>query len=421
MSTVVSYQPDSDALQDAAPKHASPRFEEICRSLNLALDDPRVPFVLLFQQLRNQHRFRFIPLRYTDVIGELAMDTEIYLCERDAGLHGQGFTDIFFHMYHLTPTTCNEQLKTMWERTLPVWPITPDFVRQLEGLPSDLPIQVPPTCPRDNFGLLETTPRHLSFTPDEVRHGQSVLKQLGIPPATPWVCFHARDGNYDASLQRYESSFTTYRDSHLQNMIPSAEALADLGYFTLRMGKEAQEECRSQHPGVIDYAASPYRSDFMDLFLMAHCHFFFGGDAGIYALAELFRRPYVFVNFPVMYSMHVWNPMPFLPKHFQWRQDGRPLKHSELLQLEREGMRHYDQKYRAAGVELVENTAEEIQAVVMEAEARLRDDFSTTAQDEMLQERFWSVYTQGLGDIPGTVRRSRIGRDFLRQNPHWLE
>jgi len=420
MSAPVTYEPDSDALQDAATKYASPAFERLCHALNLTLEDPRVPFVLLFQQLRQHHHLRFIPLRYTDVVGELAMDTEIYLCERKAGLHGKGFIDIFFHMYHLTPTVCNEQLKAMWERTLPVWPITPELVRLLESLPGEFPIQVPPTCPRDNFGLLESTPRHLHFTPDEIRHGQSVLRQLGIPMAAPWVCFHARDGKYDASLKRYEQSFTTYRDSHLGNMLPAAKALADLGYYTLRMGKEPEEDCQSQHTRVIDYAASPHRSDFMDLFLMAHCHFFFGGDAGIYALAELFRRPYVFVNFPVMYSLHIWNPMPFLPKRFQWQRTGQPLTHSELLVLEREGMRHYDDKYRAAGVELLENTPEEIQAVVLEAEARLRDDFPTTPADELLQEKFWGIYAHGLGDIPGGVRRTRIGRDYLRQNPHWL-
>jgi len=54
-------------------------------------------------------------------IGHFAANTELYLCERDAGINKpmQRHIDIFY-MGH--KPTCNLQLATMWKRVLHIWP-----------------------------------------------------------------------------------------------------------------------------------------------------------------------------------------------------------------------------------------------------------------------------------------------------------
>ena len=50
----------------------------------------------------------------TERIGHLAMNTEIYKCEIEAGLHQDKTLDIFYHR----ELVCNQQLRNMWDRTL---------------------------------------------------------------------------------------------------------------------------------------------------------------------------------------------------------------------------------------------------------------------------------------------------------------
>lgn len=416
-----SINPDSDALQKLAPRSMSAEPSELAERLGISADDPRLPFALLAQIVRQATKIRFVPLRFADVIGEFALDTEIYLWERKAGLRPDDAMDIFYHSFHLTPNFCNLHLKEMWERILPVWPINQDLIELLTRLPDGSNWTVDTPNPRDHHGILLNSHPHLKFLPAEIKRGKSTLQSLGVPQGKPYVCFHARDSNYDSSMKRYSRDFTNYRDSDICRMLPSAEALTNLGYYVLRVGKVQSAAIRTLNPKIIDYAASEYRSDFMDLFLLANCSFFFGGDAGIYAVAEAFRRPYAFVNFPGLHAVHIWNSSPFIPKHFCSASRRTPLTLSEVLRLESDGFYLDDSKYAKAGVELIENTAEEILDLVLETEARLQGTWRDDECDDVFQKKFWDIYKSHVGSAAGRVFRTRIGAKFLRQNPGWLQ
>jgi putative glycosyltransferase (TIGR04372 family) len=413
--------PDSDTLQSLAPRSMSVEPAELARRLGLSADDPRLPFALLAQIMRQTVKMRFVPLRFADVIGEFALDTELYLCEKEAGLRPSDAVDIFFHSFHLTPNFCNLQLKEMWERIVPVWPIKQDLIEVLTRLPggSDWTVNTP--NPRDHHGILLNSRPHLKFLPAEIQQGKSTLERMGIPQGSPYVCFHARDSNYDTSMNRYSRDFTNYRDSNICQMLPAAEALANLGYYVVRVGKIQSTPIRTLNPKIIDYTASEFRSDFMDVYLLANCSFFFGGDAGIYAIAEAFRRPYAFVNFPGLHAVHIWNPSPFIPKHFCSISKRVPITFSEALRLEADGFYLDDSKYAKAGIELIENTPEEILDLVLETEARLKGTWRDDERDDILQNRFWDIYKSQVGSAAGKVFRTRIGTKFLRQNPEWLQ
>lgn len=413
--------PDSDVLQKLAPRSMSFETAELTRRLGLKENDHRLPFALLAQITRQTTKVRFVPLRFADVIGEFALDTEIYLSEKKAGYRPNDSTDIFYHSFHLTPNFCNLFVKDMWERSLPIWPITQDLIELLTRLPEGRTWTVDTPNPRDRHGVLLDSAPHLKLTPDEIQQGNSILRLLGIPQNAPYVCFHARDSHYDTTMNRYSRNFTKYRDSNISNMLPAAEALTKLGYYVLRVGKFHSAPINSSNPKIIDYAASEFSSDFMDVFLLANCFFFFGGDAGIYALAESFRRPYAFVNFPGLHAVHVWNPLPFIPKHFRSVLQRRPLNLSEILRIEASGCYLDDNRYAKSGVELIENTPGEICDLVLETEARLRGVWRDEEYDEVLQKKFWKIYKSVVGYAAGNIFRTRVGTYFLRQNRNWLE
>ena len=67
-------------------------------------------------------------------------------------------------------------------------------------------------------------------------------------------------------------------------------------------------------------------------------------------------------------------------------------------------------------LELEENTPEEIHAVTIEMDERLKGTWQTTEEDEKLQQRFWDLFG------PDKLKSSdlRIGTEFLRQNRELL-
>ena len=390
--------------------------DKLRQACGLARDDPRALALYLVYALSPGVKFRFGQL-FSHVIGHFASGTEVYLCKRDAGRFGPA-TDVFFHM----PPVCNEQLKAMWERVVPVlpreaMPVVYGFVPGAQRLPGTVTADY-----RDVEGLMAATPPHLSFTPEEEQRGLAELERLGLPPNKPFVCFHMRDANYFLADTHTASDpeFHDYRNCDIRNAELATEALVERGYSVVRMGSAVKAPFRSRHAQVVDYALSGRRSDFMDVYLLGHCAFYFGGDSGIYALAEVFRRPYAFVDFCVMDYAHTWNPWPFIPKRFWLKTERRWLTLREIFTSGAARFRS-SRQFAAAGIELVENTAEEIRGLVLEVEERVRGRWVDREDDEALQRRFWETFREYASPHLHGVYRARIGAEFLRQNREWLK
>ena len=70
-------------------------------------------------------------------------------------------------------------------------------------------------------------------------------------------------------------------------------------------------------------------------------------------------------------------------------------------------------RYQQMGIEVVENTAEEITALAVEMDERLKGTWQATEEDEALQARFWALFK--IKQWHGPVV-SHIGAEFLRHN-----
>lgn len=361
-------------------------------------------------------------------IGHFAANTELYLCERDAGINvpGRRHVDIFF----MEPPICNRQLAKMWKRILRVWPawILP-FLRRVNRLiPSGAVHEIGDNTQndRDVHNLLDRFPPHLKFTADEEISGEAGLRRMGIPAGAPFVCLIVRDSAYLDAHQSKDWSYHNYRDSDIQNYVLAAEELADRGYFVVRMGVKVRDAIKSHHSRVIDYATNGMRSDFMDIYLGAKCAFCISTSTGFDALPLIFRRPIVFVNLvPLGYLWTFRSQIIGITKHHITVQKDRELTLKEIFTHD-VGFSLRASDYLTNGIRLIENTPEEIRDAVVEMADRLGGTWQPGPNDDALQRRFWEIYPADAHDVyqdrplHGEIR-CRFGARFLRANGEFLK
>mgnify|MGYP004003364033 CR=1 FL=1 len=374
-----------------------------------------LPFVLLVRMLRPLVVIRFGKL-YSHRIGHFAANTELYLCERDIGTYNRRSLDIFYHRLPI----CNHQLKKMWDRTLRVLPLASQIERINRWLPGSTSHIISMPSDRDIHGLLPRSKIHLSFTPDEERLGTKLLREMGIPTGAPFVCFHVREPVYLNTVQPHKDwSYHSYRDANINNCIDAVEKLTRRGYFCVRMGAIVKEVLNIDNPKIIDYATKQ-RTDFMDIFLGAKCHFFiYSGGSGIAEIPAIFRRPLVCANqVPVFYAPTIGHNVLFIPKKLWHRTEKRFITFREMVET---GVWRFveTKHYEEMDLECVENTSEEISSLVVEMYERLNGTLQITDEDEELQQRFWAFYPKS--EIRGKIVKIRIGAEFLRDNRELLD
>ena len=357
-------------------------------------------------------------------IGHFAANTELYLCERNAGINvpNQRYLDIFFIE---NENLCNRQLLIMWERILRIWPnwIFAYVMRINRLLPgAQLHEIVFFSHGRDIHNLYDKFSAHLNFTTEEVTRGENGMLAMGLPVGKPFICLIARDNAY-LSNPIYE--YHNYRDSNINNFVLAAEALAEMGYYVIRMGVKVNASMSSTHPKVIDYASNGMRSDFMDIFLGANCHFAISTGTGWDAIPEIFRRPVVYVNFvPAAYLCTFRNLTFSILKHHIDKKSGCEINLREIF-LRGVGFCMRTSDYESKGVELVENTPEEIRDVAIEMIERLAGTWKPHQEDEYLQKLFWNRFRTFAVDtflvkpLHGEIN-ARFGAKFLLDNKEWL-
>jgi len=373
---------------------------------------------------------------------------EAYLCQRDAKVLPKRSFDIFYHYVHKhfvvalenyrsnKDLVCNTQMDKMFKDHLHISELSQALDR-LNGMigPGKKTFRVESQQPYDQWDLFRQYPAHLTFTAEEEAFGRSELQRMGVNPDAEFICFHARDGQYIFDAHpRVNSLYGNWgavdeRNASIHDCVPAAEEMTKNGYYAIRMGKFVKDALESSNPMVIDYATK-YHSDFMDMYLSARCKFFLSTNSGIIHVPSIFRTPLVLANiYPmgcieegVTYRAHV-----FAPKLFYSGEKGRLLTFRETLE---QGLGRFylttdenREMYDRLGLQIIENTAEEIAELTLEMEQRLNSTYETSYEAEELQSRFWEI----IGEFPEIMRfeegvepNFRIGAGFLGRHRELL-
>ncbi len=260
-----------------------------------------------------------------------------------------------------------------------------------------------------NWGL---SPPLLKLDRCDVERGNEILKLMGIPAGAWYICVHAREGKYEP----YGEHLHKFRNISINDFEKSVAYIVSQGGWCIRMGDSSMSPAPNV-PGLIDYALSTYKQDWMDLFLAASCKFFLGSNSGAYTMATIFGRPSAVVGMAPLTVMG--SGINDLSIQMLCKSDelGRTLSFEQIMQSPVANYR-FAEEYEKAGISLVHNTSDDILDMAIEQLQRVEGKYTIDADDELRQEKFKAMLKPG-HYCYGTA--SRIGNAFLKKHEYLLD
>jgi putative glycosyltransferase (TIGR04372 family) len=344
-------------------------------------------------------------------IGHLAANTELFLRRLRSGKYFQK-NNIYIGICRY-PLVSNRQLLTMFKRHLFIIEYNYFIDKMLSTWLRYTEFYYGLTFLNEFYEFSNYEPI-LSFTEEEEKDGKQLLAEMGIKGADWFVCFHSRDNEYLAA----SSESHNYRNCSIGNYLKAAEYIAAQGGYAVRMGAVVEKPLpKERDPRIIDYALD-YRSDFMDIYLSAKCKFFLGNTAGLHCVPIVFNVPVAGANFSHLELPPVGKNNIFIPKKIMNVKRRGLLTFSVILNSGIGGwLGPESDNYKNNGLELIENTPEEILDLTMEMDQSLSNGFCYSEEDNKLQCAYRAL-------IKPSHRcyefKGRIGMEFLRKNRELL-
>lgn len=239
----------------------------------------------------------------------------------------------------------------------------------------------------------------LELEPEHAAQGAACLQAMGVPPGAWFVALHVREDRWDR-----------VRDAPVASYLPAIQAITARGGWVVRMGDPAMTPLPPL-PQVVDYALGPHKREWMDVYLWAATRFFLCTLSGPYQVPPTFGRPCLLTNLAPVYAPAWYGADVVLPKRYWLPAEDRFLTLPELFATGI-GMVSSSGRLASLGVELVDNTPEELREAVEEMLDRCEG--RPVVDDADLQAAFRRVY-QPVGGTNG-----RIGKAFVRKHAHLL-
>ena len=361
-------------------------------------------------------KVRFLKLHYPDRIGHLALDLDCYLKEQAmAGRRVRPIAALSGRQ------PANRALLDYWRRYVTfvedpqVCRVVEAAMRSCPGLVDDLLLYSNVTnCSARAFDVQRRWGARgplLSLSQRDLERGRAALTQMGVPEGAWTVCIHARSEGYSPADERFHS----HRNVDVGSYMLAVDEIVSRGGWCVRMGDATMPPLPPRR-GVIDYAVSPFRSDWLDLFLCATCRLFVGCTSGLYVMAAIFGRPSALTNMAPLDCAY----SPFLADLSIPRlvagPDGSVIPIPEAFRSGVSGFR-FTEQYTASGITQIANTDIEILELVRQALDQQEGARSSSPEDDALEERFRTHFRDGAYCWPPS---SRIGREFLRRYRHLI-
>ena len=243
----------------------------------------------------------------------------------------------------------------------------------------------------------------------------------GIAPDARLVCIHAREAGYKRGSEIHETKPDTGRDDRVRNAriesyLGAVDYLVQRGYTVIRLGDPSMTPLR--HPGVVDLATSPTRTNLLEVYCLLRSDFIIAGESAYVNVICLTNTPILLVNATEPISAYsVRGPGLFLPKTVVDKSDGRRLTNADLLG------RDYHRWFRDIKKYLyVDNSPEEVLEATREmldwtagewVESPAQRSYHEAIVEAAAQLRRHSVYVQKWGLHEGFLGDGRIARVAL--------
>jgi len=268
--------------------------------------------------------------------GHLALEPEIFLAEKEIAKENRQAKKRVISIWSLGPTSkqSNRFLAKKWKEELPACPSwLVGSLYRAGSIFSFLKLDQAKLSITGSMNGLDKTDSHMSLSAEEMEEGRRRLVEIGISPDKPYVCLIVRDGGHYQSKGDTESLGYELINFDINHFASAATELIANGYQVVRMGTGSERPFTKAPAGVIDYALSDKRSEFLDVYLAATCTFAISTQTGPDAVCMLFRRPVLYVEvtrfsqFFFGSKFATWSPVRLL-------QNGKVLNLSEIVKSE---------------------------------------------------------------------------------------
>jgi len=383
--------------------------------VQLLLVGPAAVFVLCIRILRPIFTIRLgvIP---SHRIGPFSVELEAYFWEVRHGLSEKLTGDIWFPF----GPVCNKFLLDLWKDHLRIWPASFfSIVHRLNRIIPGGSVHEIPKASWLSFVSVHASKgdSKVKLTKSHCDKGIELKMSIGIPPDARYICILGRDPEYLKEHLGLDLVPHTHRNVDISTYSDAALALANMGYYVLRMGSKVRDPLVVDHPAVIDYANSPLRCDFLDIYLTATCEFFVSVGSGLDSVATLFGRPVIATNYlPISPLVRHYDFV--LPKTLVWKDSGTELSISEMIQHSA----FNDNDYKNRGITVIGNSPDQLREAVIDFEARFRGSKVDLELDSQ-SNRFWEIFTREyasdwLPDVDNL--RPPIARSFVARHPELM-
>jgi putative glycosyltransferase (TIGR04372 family) len=361
-------------------------------------------------------RVRFLWITLPDRIGHLAIEPDIYLKQKRLGF-------LPFHFGILVAPAervANKVLLDLWSNVIPTlthalmvrvalafWRFRYLWIDFTPYVDSE--IDQPATC----YKVLTAWGRReplLKLPAHIVARGDGVLAELGVSRDDWIVCLHVREAGY----AQQDDHLHEFRNCNPSNFLPAVQEIVGRGGWCIRMGGPETRRL-PQMERVIDYAHSAVRSDWMDIYLCCRSRIFLGTSSGLMMVPTIFGGICGTTNF-VPISRPPLNLKGLgIPKLLRRTESGRLLTFPNMV--EREPARSFGEDAGIPGVEVVENSPDEIRDMVCELLDECEGKRILDSSDLDRQRRFLSIYP---AQHYASEAQARISPAFLRRYEHLL-
>lgn len=254
-------------------------------------------------------------------------------------------------------------------------------------------------------------PSLLSLNDDQKKRGWDVMEKMGVPRSAWYVILQVRQPGYKPEGKG--DVFDRSRNANPMDYLKAVQAITDMGGWVIRTGEATMTPLPTM-PQVVDYAHSPYKNDWMDVFLFSQARFLLGGSSGITPVFQALHVPAAATDFPPTFInlANSWDL--FTPKLLYSRREKRLLTFKEIASppfVFAEWLEVFEEH----DIDFVNNTPEEVFQLALEMLERLDGRAIYTPEDEYLQKKFMALYPPLYG-----AQASRIGRYFLRTHADLL-
>jgi putative glycosyltransferase (TIGR04372 family) len=241
----------------------------------------------------------------------------------------------------------------------------------------------------------------LTLAADRIAAGRSALVAAGLPEDAWFVALHVRDPGFHGIADGRRRQDLALRDADLFSYLAAVERVVARGGRVVRLGSPAAPALPPL-PGVVDYAHSDVRSPELDLVLIASARMMIGTLSGPAHVASCLGTPTVHTN-GLASTLHGTAADIWLPKLYQEKSSGRILSLEESISApfrgEIRGSAFVDH-----GIELVDNSAEDIAAATDEMLDRL--DGRGVADDPAVAD----IYRRTETRYPAPISASFLAR-----------